>query len=316
MTTALLDLPAPYLCRPLTLDDAQAVTDLMAACEEVDVGEVLIELEDIQGDWQRPSFDLATQSVGVWEGDGRLVAYAEVYQGRRAEAMVHPEARGQGIGSALMEWTWRTARAHGGSWVGQSVPQRCPSAVRLFETHGYEPRWTSWILEMPEGAQIADGPLPDGVRLRSLVPGQDEHAAYRTVEDAFSEWPNRDPESFEDWAAGVLNRPGFEPWQMLLAVEDDPDSPSGDDVVGAVFVIPSGEVGWVQYLAVRRDRRGRGLARALLVAAFGETRRRGLPRAELATDSRTGALDLYLHVGMRVKHAFVHYGREIDEQAG
>jgi mycothiol synthase len=77
------------------------------------------------------------------------------------------------------------------------------------------------------------------------------------------------------------------------------------------FVIPSRDTGWVQYLAVRRDRRGRGLARALLLRAFGEARARGMSKAELNTDTRTGALDLYLHVGMRVKATFVHWAKEL-----
>jgi mycothiol synthase len=313
VTIAALDLPASYTSRPLTTDDAQAVTDLMAACELHDIGEVQIELEDIVGDWQRPSFDLATQSVGVLDAAGRLVAYGEVYQARRAEVYVLPEVRGRGLGSALMAWTWRLAREQGGTLVGQTVPERVSDAVALFEAHGYRAMWTSWILELPEGAQIAEGTLPAGTEIRAMVPGQDERAAYQTVEDAFNEWPDRDPVAYEDWAAVVLDRPGFEPWQLLLAVERDGEKDgSAEQVVGVCFVIASVDTGWVQYLAVRRDRRGRGLARALLLRAFSESRQRGMLRAELNTDTRTGALDLYLHVGMQVKETFVHWARDLE----
>jgi mycothiol synthase len=313
VTIAALDLPASYTARPLTTDDAQAVTDLMAACERHDIGEVQIELEDIVGDWQRPSFDLATQSVGVLDAGGRLVAYGEVYQARRAEVYVLPEVRGRGLGSALMAWTWRLAREQGGTLVGQTVPERVSDAVALFKAHGYRPMWTSWILELPEGAQIAEGTLPAGTEIRAMVPGQDERAAYQTVEDAFNEWPDRDPVAYEDWAAVVLDRPGFEPWQLLLAVERDGEKEGrAEQVVGVCFVIASVDTGWVQYLAVRRDRRGRGLARALLLRAFSESRQRGMLRAELNTDTRTGALDLYLHVGMQVKETFVHWARDLE----
>lgn len=281
----------------------------MAASELQDLGEVQIELEDIVGDWQRPSFDLATESLGVFDEKGGLAAYAEVYQARRAEVFVSPSHRGRGLGSALMRWTWQLAERRGGTLVGQTVPERATAATALFREQGYRALWTSWILELPEGASIADGPLPTGTQIRAMVPGQDERAAYQTVEDAFSEWPGRDPVSFEDWSAVVLERPGFEPWQLLVAVETDGQD---DSVVGVCFVIPSRDTGWVQYLAVRRDRRGRGLARALLVRAFTEARRRGMPKAELNTDTRTGALDLYLHVGMQVKETFVHWARDLD----
>jgi mycothiol synthase len=314
VTTTAIDLPAPYRCRPLRRDDARAVTQLMAVCELRDIGEVQIELEDVAGDWQRPSFDLATQSLGVFDEDDGLVAYAEVYQARRAEVYVLPEQRGRGIGSALMAWTWRVAADLGGTLVGQTVPERAAEAMALFEANGYRRLWTSWILELPEGAQIAGNRLPDGVDIRPAVLGQDERKAYETVEAAFGEWPDRDPVSFEDWAAVVLQRRGFEAWQLLVAVERQAGAEGGPDaeqVVGVCFVIPSRDTGWVQYLAVRRDRRGRGLARALLLRAFGEARARGMSKAELNTDTRTGALDLYLHVGMRVKATFVHWAKEL-----
>jgi mycothiol synthase len=280
----------------------------MAVCEQRDIGEVQIELEDIVGDWQRPSFDLATQSLGVYDEQDGLVAYAEVYRARRAEVYVLPEQRGRGIGSALMGWTWRRAADLGGTLVGQTVPERSAGATALFEAHGYRRLWTSWILELPEGAEIAASPLPEGVEIRAVVLGEDERKAYQTVEHAFGEWPGRDPVSFEDWSAVVLERPGFEAWQLMVAVEHESED---ERVVGVCFVIPSRDTGWVQYLAVRRDRRGRGLARALLLRAFGEARARGMTKAELNTDSRTGALDLYLHVGMRVKETFVHWAKDL-----
>jgi hypothetical protein len=37
-----------------------------------------------------------------------------------------------------------------------------------------------------------------------------------------------------------------------------------------------------------------------------------MPKAELNTDTRTGALDLYLHVGMQVKETFVHWARDLE----
>lgn len=59
-------------------------------------------------------------------------------------------------------------------------------------------------------------------------------------------------------------------------------------------------------LATRKDQRNRGLAQALLADAFGAARAHGATRATLSTDSRTGALDLYLRVGMKVESTWVH----------
>ena len=136
----------------------------------------------------------------------------------------------------------------------------------------------------------------------------EERAAFQVVEDAFNEWPDRDPSTFEDWAAGVLHRPGFAPWQLLVAVESG-DTGAGE-VIGVCYLVVAGRDAWISQLAVRADRRGRGLGRALLAYGFATARERGAVRCELSTDSRTGALSLYEHVGMRVRQSFTHYARQ------
>ncbi len=115
-----MDLPSGLTTRALVPADARAVYDLVAASELHDIGEVEIDLEDIIGDWQRPSFNLGEQSVGVGS-DGALVAYAEVYAGRHADAHVLPGHRGRGIGTA-----WRTGPSRRpGDRAGRSWGCRC-----------------------------------------------------------------------------------------------------------------------------------------------------------------------------------------------
>jgi mycothiol synthase len=80
-------------------------------------------------------------------------------------------------------------------------------------------------------------------------------------------------------------------------------------VVGAALGLPYPEEGWVHQIAVQREHRRRGLATALLGAVFEEMRSLGLPEVGLSTDSRTGALDLYLDMGMIVRQTFTHYSK-------
>lgn len=84
-----------------------------------------------------------------------------------------------------------------------------------------------------------------------------------------------------------------------------------DTPVGVSFLILSGDCGYVDTLAVRADQRGRGLARALLADSFEVARWRGARRSELSTDSRTGALGLYLRVGMEVTSIWRHLAIEV-----
>jgi len=309
LTGAMTELPPGLTTRSLTPHDAQAVYELQAASETVDLGEAMIDLEDIVGDWQRPSRDFDLHTLGVHDGD-ELVAVAELTPpSGRAFATVHPRHRGRGVGAFILGWSEQRMRELGAERVGQTVPAGAHDALALMGGRGYQQAHTSWVLKLPPDAEIrGDGAPPGGVVVRPYEPGE-EQAAYQVVEDAFNEWPGRTPSSYEDWAAPVLGRPGFEPWHLLVAAE-------GTELLGVCNVMVSGDSVWVNQLAVRSDQRGRGLGRVLLIAAFREGRSRGAGWAELSTDSRTGALGLYEHVGMRVTDTFVHLALELREPGG
>jgi GNAT superfamily N-acetyltransferase len=294
-----MQLPAGLVARPLSPTDARAVFEIVAAAETHDVGAAAIEVEDIEGDWARGSFDLATEAIGIWDGD-RLVASGEVFKGRRADAAVHPDARGRGIGSWLADWLEDCARQRGSKLVGQTVPGGT-DPERFFQARGYRLGWTSWVLQVPADQTIQQQPLPEGFTLREFAGPADGRVAFQLIEDAFNEWPDRDPSSFEDWAPRGPLRPGFEPWQIRFVVD-----PEGTEV-GVCYTILAGTTGYVDAIAVRNDQRGLGLARALLVDAFGRARDHGATVSELSTDSRTGALGLYEHVGMQVTQTWRHW---------
>jgi mycothiol synthase len=299
-----MDLPDGLTSRPLQLTDARAVYEVMAAQELHDVGEVVIEEADIVGDWQRPSQDVPGSTIGIFDGD-RLVAYAEVSASWHGDAAVHPDYRGRGLGTELARWTQERARTRGGSVFGMPVAVGS-DGDRLLESLGYFVRWHSWVLQLPEGKEIVAQPLPGGYAIRSAVTEADQRAAYEVIEDAFLEWSERDRQTFEDFAARTVQRPGFQPWNLRLLV--DPDG----EAVGACNVQLAEGCGYVNAIAVRKDRRGLGLARALLADSFGLARDHGATRSELATDSRTGALGLYERVGMVVTSNWVHRAVHLD----
>ena len=297
-------LPDGLTTRPLQKSDAHAVFVLMAAQEQEDIGEVVIEEADIVSDWARPSHDLGARSVGVFDGD-TLVAYAELMGVDRADTSVLPSHRGRGIGTWLAEWLEDLGRRLGSPVIGMPVPQGSPGD-RLLEELGFRVRWTSWVLKLPEGASIPERELPAGYTVRTAEPGE-LRAAHDVLEDAFLEWSVRDREPFEDFEAATTGRPGFEPWNLRVAL--DPDGA----VVGVSLVLVSdnGSTGFVDRLAVRKDQRNRGLAQALLVDSFARAREHGTSTAELSTDSRTGALPLYERVGMVAESVWVNRGLDL-----
>ena len=80
----------------------------------------------------------------------------------------------------------------------------------------------------------------------------------------------------------------------------------GDTTASMALVQTNGDCAFIARLATRQDQRGRGLAQALLVDAFRVSAEHGHPKAELSTDSRTGALGLYEKVGMKVTSTWVN----------
>lgn len=299
--TIAVDLPAGITARPLVPADAAAVTAVIAAQELADVGEVAIEEADIVADWQRPGYDVSDGAVGVCDGD-RLVGYAEVSYGDRGDAAVHPDYRGRGIGTWLAGWMQREARENGAAVIGMPVPQGSPGD-RLLESLGYHVRWTSWVLQLPQGAQVPERRLPPSYTVRAATEAEWE-AAFNLNEDAFLEWSVRERDTFEIWQSQVVRRPGFEPWHLRIVTD-----PEGALVAMGLLQL-NGEQAFIARLATRADQRGRGLAQALLVDAFAAARGGGATRFELSTDSRTGALGLYEKVGMRVTSTWVN--RAID----
>ena len=147
------------------------------------------------------------------------------------------------------------------------------------------------MLELREGARIEPQPLPDGYAVRQYPPGE-ERTAYRSSRTPSTSGRTAQPSTYDDWAAGSCGGRGSS--RGTCGWSCDP----GGEVVGVGFVFLSGDCGYVQTLAVRRDQRGRGLARALLADCFEVAREHGASRSELSTDSRTGALGLYERVGM------------------
>jgi GNAT superfamily N-acetyltransferase len=302
-----IDLPGGYSARPTRREDLEAVFRLVADAERHDDGIAEIALSDIAADWDRPDFAAETMSIAVWHAD-ELAATGDVFMGR-AEVDVAPEHRGRGLGTALLPWTWRVAKSDGRSSVGQTVSDRRTDAAELFRSHGYEVGHTSWALRIELDDQPPDAPvLPDGLAFRDLRLGEDDRAVFEVIDVAFDEWSDRETQGFENWASSTLHRPEVDPSLVPLIVD-------GQRIVGVALNFdygPDEAEGWTQQLAVDRAYRRRGLGRALLQETFRRFHHVGYRRCGLSTDSRTGALGLYEHVGMRVRSSFTRWTKQLD----
>ena len=147
-----------------------------------------------------------------------------------------------------------------------------------------------------------------GITVRPFRVG-DEHDAHQLVEDAFDEWQQR-RESYQEWARHTVERPTFAPAMSVLAFAEG-------QLVGAVISLdlPDAGEGYIEQVAVRRDHRDRGIARLLLRHAFRAYYRQGRRACTLVTHPETGALNLYLRLGMAVRHSSTVFRKICDPEA-
>ena len=294
-------------------DEAQAVTDLVIACDIHEFGAPDFELDDLRTDWNMPGFDLSLDAAVV-EEEGRLIAYAAFIRNDYVDVYVHPDHRARGLGERLLEWSERRGveRAAPGAELrlGQVVTSTDASARRLLESRGYEPVRTYWRMSMPLEESPPRPAWPEGVRVRTFDQERDTRAVYALVQDAFRDNERHAAESFEEWQAFMIDREAFEPGLWFIAE-------ANGEIVGCVLCPNYDDEGWVRQLAVARDWRRRGLGTALLRQAMSELSRRGRREIGLVVDSwnRTGAKEMYERAGMTVAREHVRYEKSFASPA-
>jgi ribosomal protein S18 acetylase RimI-like enzyme len=111
----------------------------------------------------------------------------------------------------------------------------------------------------------------------------------------------------ELWRAVGLTRPWNDPHndiQRKLTTQPDLFLVWDDngDVIGTAMIGYDGHRGWVYYLAVDAERRGQGIARALMAEAERLLIDRGCPKLMLMVRAdNTAVVDLYEHLGYELE---------------
>ncbi|RNI21623.1 GNAT family N-acetyltransferase [Flexivirga caeni] len=289
------------------------LTNLLAAYD--DTGE-FYEPADLAEELTEHGFEPAADSWTVWDGE-TLVAYGQLrvsgsltadgFARAGLDGGVHPEWRGRGIGTALLDRMEPralrlAATRHPGApiQVRPAQTREDSDAATLFARRGFAP--SRWFTDMRR-------PLP-GEALPAAaahtVPLAAEHgeALRQAQNDAFStHWGStaQTPAMWQDY----LGSRGLRPGVSRLVVDDD----------GAVLAYALVEE-WVArecyfgLIGTVQRARGRGLARGVLVASLHAAIESGsydVATLEVDTANPTGAGRLYASVGftpVRTRAAF------------
>jgi mycothiol synthase len=297
-----VNLPPGYTSRPATPDDLDDVAALLEAWELVHFGETDAVRSGVQFEWGAVWFDIERDTRLVQNADGELAAYvkhATPDPAHRFEVFgpVHPRFEGYGLGSAILDWAeaqTRSRREPGATTrLWNSAPAGAAGAIRLLESHGYEPIRTFRQLAIDLDASFEAGPLPDGVTIRPLVAAEDGPAAFAAVDAAFAMHFGYWKETFEDWWA---QQQAEETWDPTLGLVAE----LGSEIVGFSNNGVIEGTGHVYELGVVPGKQRQGIGRALLRHSFAMFAARGIRIARLGVDTEnvTGALELYRSVGM------------------
>jgi mycothiol synthase len=289
---------------PLDLADVPVLLELFHRYDRSFFGEPLMDADDLHADLAEPDLDLATDSLGLRTGAGDLVAAAFVsarghLEAQFAEGWDTPELRRR-----LVAFGEDRARHRGLAAVFQFLADADSEGASWLIARGYRRAYTAWILRLDPETPIRGRELPPGYAVRPFTL-DDAEPAYAVIRDAFGEWDTAPERTYASWRAHTLGRPHVDPAAFRVATY-------GDEVVGAAVVFDSADEAWVAQLAVAPPHRGRGLAQQLLADAYAAARARGVPYAGLSTDTRTGALDLYRRLGMRVLFTLDNYRLELS----
>ncbi len=304
-------LPFGFTSRPATPDDVQTVVDVMNAVTQTDVGKSDTTPFSVGRYWDSGDVKLDTDTLLICAPAGQAVGFAQFIAETPptpydVDTWVHPAYVETEVGDALLQWIDQRAQqalitAPAGVPVSIEhiyVYAQNRSAQQRLEKFGYTRERVFYRMAIEFNAPPPEPQLPESITIRSFRLGEEDRVVYEVFEEAQADEWGHERLPFDKWRYYFIEaEENFDPEAWFLAVE-------GETIVGYALCRwdRAGEPdrSTVRYLAVRRKWRKRGIALALLHAAFGGMVRHGKRGAGLGVDatSYTGADRLYVRAGM------------------
>jgi len=312
-----------YTIRPATIDDVAAATELENICCIEESGRPEMAENDLRLEWETPGFNLATDTRLMYDPAGKLIGSMFVWDTSKPHVniflggRVHPDYRGQGIGTALLQWGEERAResiAKAPADAMVTLAQGCLSTdsrtADLLKQEGFALTRHFWRMVVEFDGQPAAPQLAEGISIRPYDPATELPAVVKAMSASFKDHWGYVDEPFEEklakWEQYITGNDNYDPNLFLIALD-------GDEIAGVSLcwkkTVEDPEMSWVGTLGVRREWRRKGLGLALLLHSFNAFYARGQQRAGLGVDasSLTGATRLYEKAGMRVDRQWDRY---------
>ncbi|WP_306321500.1 MULTISPECIES: mycothiol synthase [unclassified Streptomyces] len=236
-----------------------------------------------------------------------LIGYAQLedtdpIEAPAAELVVHPAHRGHGhgraLGTALLAASGKRLRvwAHGGHSAARHLAQVL--GLTLF-------RELRQMRRPLADLDLAEPTLPDGVRIRTFVPGQDDAAWLAVNAAAFAHHPEQGSLTQRDLDDRKAE-PWFDPAGFFLAFR-------GDELIGFHWTKTHAQerLGEVYVVGVAPGNQGGGLGKALTATGLRHLAAAGLPTAMLYVDAdNKAAVSVYERLGFTTYETDLMYRTE------
>ncbi|MCZ0984623.1 GNAT family N-acetyltransferase [Streptomyces diastatochromogenes] len=259
-----------------------------------------------------------SENQALVEHDGGVVGYSTIrwWQERDGtwlylhRGYLLPEHRGQGIGSAMLNWAESRIRwlvqQHGTAQtavIGANAMASEQEATALLLETGYRRVFSLVELELADLRQPSDSrPLPAGIRVGAVDPSS-YRAAWKTVVDSYADAAFTQRWTFDSFLATADPTCWRAAW--------DGESMAGVALCSIRRHDPA--VGEVEELSVRAESRRLGLGRALLLDGLRCLHEHGAETARLYTGTANPhrSYDLYESVGFRRQNEHGRYRKPI-----
>ncbi|MFW9805100.1 MAG: GNAT family N-acetyltransferase [Candidatus Thorarchaeota archaeon] len=272
--------------------------------------------EFFQSSFSYPTIDISRDIVLVRNTEGNLVASGTIFTQNQSSPIskigiqVHPDFRGQGIGSRVMQQLVQIGRNRGSSQIICRFPSFRDYVIPFLESHNFKHDYT-WIkMSIKHKDPISIPPLPWGLTIRAL-----------NVKQELLLWANLQNTIFQD-------RVDYESVDMeslrsltklvnfdhnLLTIAKLHDIPIGYCFALPVESVYAERTVQIQGIGILPHYRGRGYGRTLLIETLNRAYLKGYTTTELVVISNNeAAFRLYEECGFREKYRYLWYKLSLE----
>lgn len=309
-------LPETLVVRPVTMDDFEAVVELMTTSLRAKNAESNISVASVRSTWQQ--IDLETCTWAIVTHLGKIVAFASL-DARAPSYMqvtlvVAPDHDEEGMDAFLMRILEDRARRFLPALPAgkQAILQRRVSvspehldkqASRAYlDRAGFQLIQHFWQMEITLTAPSLMSGWPAGVAWRHFQRGQDEEATLQVFVEAFREQGPGEVEYVTRVSRLAMSDPTLDTSMWYVVTSDK-------KMVGAAFCETLERKGWVTLIGVLPAWRRKGIGTGLLQQIFHDFYQRGIRQVGLNVDKKNpdGAISFYQNIGMNaVQHMLIY----------